>query len=492
MDLLTKQICAAEKKLSVLVIGDLLLDVYMKGESHRLCPEATAPVVEVSSRQYAPGGAGNTAVNLAGFGVKVTCLGITGNDAAGRQLQHLLNRHHVTPRLFSPPDRRTICKTRLVAGTQLIARYDTGTETVISRETEYQVMNELERIYADFDAVLVADYRKGLLTPRIISTLERLQQRYQPFLAIDAKNPAAYRNLHPSLVKPNSEEIARLLQLHLNGTNRLEVLQRSGEEVFKATGARITAVTLDEAGALIFEQDRLLLHTPAQKILHPQVSGAGDSYISAFTVASLYGADAAKAATIAGMAAAIAVGKTTTACCTAKELLAAAALNGKVLTETDTLEALGNFYRNNGSKIVFTNGCFDILHSGHVNYLCRARVLGDVLIVGINTDESIRRLKGSDRPVNTLAERMQVLSGLEAVTHIIPFGDITNDTPAALIKALRPQVFVKGGDYSLEDLPEARLVEEQHGEVVLLPLVKDRSTSAIIRKISARQLSHPA
>ncbi|WP_436489465.1 D-glycero-beta-D-manno-heptose 1-phosphate adenylyltransferase [Chitinophaga sp. ARDCPP14] len=492
MDLLIKQICAAEKKLSVLVIGDLLLDVYMKGESHRLCPEATAPVVEVNSRQYAPGGAGNTAINLAGFGVNVTCLGITGNDAAGRQLQQLLSRHHINPLLFSPPERRTICKTRLLAGTQLIARYDTGTETNISRETEDQVIDQLERIYADFDAVLLADYQKGLLTPRIISALERLQQRYQPFLAVDAKNLSAYRDLHPSLVKPNSDEIARLLQLRLNGTNRLEILQQAGEEIFSATGAGITAVTLDEAGALIFERDQLLLHTPAQKILHPQVSGAGDSYISAFTVACLHGADAAKAASVAGMAAAIAVSKATTAFCTSKELLAAAALNGKVLTDTDTLEALGNFYRNNGSKIVFTNGCFDILHSGHVNYLCRARELGDVLIVGINTDESIRRLKGSDRPVNTLAERMQVLSGLGAVTHIIPFGDITDDTPAALIAALRPQVFVKGGDYSLEDLPEARLVEELHGEVVLLPLVKDRSTTAIIRKISTRQLSHPA
>lgn len=492
MDLLIRQMCANGKKLSVLVVGDLLLDIYMKGESHRLCPEATAPVIEVSSREYAAGGAGNTAINLAGLGMKVTCLGITGNDPAARQLKQLFNRHHISTCFLSQEHRRTICKTRLMAGTQLIARYDTGTETAISPETEDRVIEQLERIYADFDAVVLADYQKGLLTPRLISALKDLQNRHRPFLAVDAKDLTVYRELQPALVKPNSEEIARLLQLNLNKSNRLNALQQAGEKIFSATGARITAVTLDEAGALIFEEDRFLLHTPAKKVLHPQVSGAGDSYISAFTAASLHGAGAAEAAAVAGMAASIAISKSTTACCSSRDLLAAVALDSKVITGTDTLEALGNLYRSNGRKVVFTNGCFDILHSGHVNYLCRARELGDVLIVGINTDDSIRRLKGSDRPVNTLAERMQVLSGLGAVTHIIPFGDVADDTPAPLIAALKPQVFVKGGDYSLEDLPEARLVEELHGEIVLLPLVKGRSTSAIIRKISAWQLSHPA
>jgi D-beta-D-heptose 7-phosphate kinase/D-beta-D-heptose 1-phosphate adenosyltransferase len=492
MDLLIKQICAGEKDLAVLVIGDLLLDVYMKGDSHRLCPDATAPVVEISSCEYALGGAANTAVNLSGLGVHVTCMGVTGNDEVAVHMKQLFEQHRIEPALFSPPDRQTISKTRLMSGAQLIARYDTGTETPVTAATEDDLIDHLEKIYPQFDAILLADYQKGLFTPRIIAALHRLQQQSPTFLAVDAKNLAAYRHLHPALVKPNCEEIARLLDLRLNNSNRLQVLAQAGETIFKATGAYMTAVTLDESGALVFEQDRLLVHHPAQKVLHPQVSGAGDTYISAFMVACLYGADATKAAAVAGMAAGIAISKTTTAFCTAKDLLAAAALNEKLLTDTATLEALGQIYRNNGNRIIFTNGCFDILHSGHVNYLCRARELGDVLIVGINTDESIRRLKGSDRPVNTLAERMQVLSGLGAVTHIIPFGDVNEDTPAALIAALRPHVFVKGGDYSLEDLPEAKLIAEQQGEVVLLPLVKGRSTTAIIRKISAWQLSHPA
>jgi D-beta-D-heptose 7-phosphate kinase/D-beta-D-heptose 1-phosphate adenosyltransferase len=492
MDSLFKQLCAGEKDIQVLVIGDLMLDVYMKGYSNRLCPEATAPVVDIQSCEYALGGAANTAMNLACLGAHVTCLGLAGDDEAAGHLLSLFRQYNIDARLVKPAGRSTICKSRLLAGPQLIARYDTGTETAMDAAAAQQVTRELEKIYPRFDAVLVADYEKGLFTPGLIGALETLQRRYRPFLAVDAKMLSKFRSLRPSLAKPNSKEAARLLNIRLDPGNRLEVLQQAGKEIFAATGARVTAVTLDEDGALIFEKDRPALRTTAQKVLHPQVAGAGDSYISAFTLASLYGADPGCAATIAGMAASIAIGKSTTAFCTTRELMAASAVQTKIVTDTDTLQALGTLYRNSGRRIVFTNGCFDILHSGHVNYLCQARELGDILVVGINTDDSIRRLKGSGRPVNTLTERMQVLAALGVVTHIVPFGDIADDTPAGLIAALQPQVFVKGGDYTREDLPEARLVEELNGEVILLPLVKGRSTTAIIRKISAQQLSHPA
>lgn len=489
MEAYFKQLCGREKQFKVLVVGDLILDVYLKGRSTRLCPDAPAPVLEIATCEQALGGAGNTAFNLAGMGAIVTLMSVTGNDEGALDIYGLLNKQQINAAIIKAPDRGTIVKTRLIAGTQLLTRYDYGTETAVSAVVEQQLIAKLQACYDQYDAIVLADYEKGLFTPRVIAALESLRRLYDTFLAVDAKDLRRFACLRPSVAKPNSLEVAQLLHLQLDAHKRTEALQNAGRDVYAATGAAVTTVTLDEEGALVFIKDQLAAHTTAHKVRHPQVSGAGDTYISTYTLASLYGADPVSAATMAGMAAGIAITKDTTASCTAAELMAASALQGKFVEDTATLSMLGQLYRNGGSRIVFTNGCFDILHSGHVNYLRNARELGDVLIVGINTDDSIRRLKGADRPVNTLAERMQVLSGLAAVTHIIPFGHLSDDTPCELIRALQPDIFAKGGDYTLDTLPEAQLVEQLGGEVRLLPLVKGRSTTAIIREISSRKLS---
>lgn len=489
METFFKQLCAREKQFKVLVVGDLILDVYLKGRSTRLCPEAAAPVLEIATCEQALGGAGNTAYNLASMGAIVTCMGVTGNDEGALDICGLMARQQINAAVIKAPDRGTMVKTRLVAGTQLLTRYDSGTETAVSAAVEQRLIALLESCYGQYDAVVLADYQKGLFTPRVIAALESLRRLHDSFLAVDAKDLRLFASLRPSVAKPNSLEVSQLLHLQFGAGKRTEALQDAGKDLYALTGAAVTTVTLDDEGALVFIKDQLAAHTTAHKVRHPQVSGAGDTYISTYTLASLYCADPVSAATIAGMAAGIAITKDTTASCTSAELMAASAVQGKFVEDIATLAMLGTLYRNAGSRIVFTNGCFDILHSGHVNYLRNARELGDVLIVGINTDESIRRLKGEDRPVNTLAERMEVLAGLAAVTHIIPFGQLTDDTPCDLITALRPDIFVKGGDYTLETLPEARLVEQLGGEVQLLPLVKGRSTTAIIREISSRQLS---
>jgi D-beta-D-heptose 7-phosphate kinase/D-beta-D-heptose 1-phosphate adenosyltransferase len=468
---------------SVLVVGDLIIDTYLKGASTRLSPEAPVPVVDISSHTSVLGGGTNTAANLKHLGANVTFAGVSGNDTAGRMAAALLEAAGINNKVIICDTRSTIVKTRVIAGNQIITRYDEGTECPVDQECEAKLISFLEKEAALYDAIVIADYNKGVITPAVISVLEQLKHK---FLAIDSKRLHAFKNTRPSLVKPNYQEITQLLGLPVLTGNRKEQLQDAGEAVYAATGSAITAVTLDEEGALIFTADQLVCHASARPVQQPNVIGAGDTYISAFTLSCLAGADETAAAEIAGAAAAVAIGKNNTAHCKHTELVACFSMNEKYITDLVQLESLCNMYRAQGKKIVFTNGCFDILHSGHVSYLNRAGELGDILIVGINTDDSIKRLKGPNRPINQLRDRMQVLAGLGAVHHVIPFGSEKNDTPEEVIRAVQPDIFTKGGDYSLESLPEAVTVEKLGGKIILLPLIPGRSTSLIIRQINTK------
>jgi D-beta-D-heptose 7-phosphate kinase/D-beta-D-heptose 1-phosphate adenosyltransferase len=466
---------------SILVVGDLIIDTYLKGASTRLSPEAPVPVVDISSHTSVLGGGTNTAANLKHLGANVTFTGVCGNDPAGKQAAVLLENAGITNKVITCVTRTTIVKTRVIAGNQIITRYDEGTELPVDQECEARLIAFLEKEAASYDAIVIADYNKGMITPAVVQALEKLNH---PFLAIDSKRLHIFKHIRPSLVKPNYQEITQLLGLPVLTRNRKEQLQNAGADIYAATGAAITAVTLDEEGALIFAKDQLACHTAARPVHNPNVIGAGDTYISAFTLACLAGASETGAAEVAGAAAAVAIGKNNTAFCKHTELIACFSMNEKYITDLEQLQNVCNMYRAQGQKIVFTNGCFDILHSGHVSYLNRARELGDILIIGINTDESIKRLKGTNRPINQLRDRMQVLAGLEAVHHVIPFGNENNDTPEEVIMAVQPDIFTKGGDYSLESLPEAATVEKLGGKIILLPLIPGRSTSLIIRQIN--------
>lgn len=485
MDLIYQTLIKAFTRPSILVVGDLIIDTYLKGASTRLSPEAPVPVVDISSNTSVLGGGTNTAANLKHLGANVTFTGVCGNDPAGKQAAALLESAGIKNKVIVCETRSTIVKTRVIAGNQIITRYDEGTELPIDQDCEARLIALLEREHTLYDAIVVADYNKGIITPAIIQALEKLKH---PFLAIDSKRLQSFKNTCPALVKPNYQEITQLLGLPALTHHRREQLQDAGAAIYAATGAAISAVTLDEEGALIFSKDQLACHAAARPVHRPNVIGAGDTYISAFTLACLAGANETGAAELAGAAAAVAIGKSNTAHCNYSELIACFSMNEKYITDLEQLESVCNMYRAQGKKIVFTNGCFDILHSGHVSYLNRAAELGDVLIIGINTDDSIRRLKGTNRPINQLRDRMQVLAGLGAVHHVIPFGSQNNDTPEEVIKAVRPDIFTKGGDYSLESLPEAATVERLGGKIMLLPLIPGRSTSLIIRQINTKSV----
>lgn len=468
---------------SILVIGDLILDTYLRGASTRLTPEAPVPVVNITSHTCVPGGAANTAINLKYLGANVTFAAIVGEDSAGKEAQTLLAKEGIHTYLISCNSRNTIVKTRVIAGSQLLTRYDEGTEMAVSDGCEERLISFLEDTYGQFDAVVIADYNKGVITPGIISTLERLNAQHRKFIAVDAKRLDLYRQLRPSLVKPNYHEIMQLLQLPETSAYRAAQLHDMGSAIYRITGAEVVALTLDTEGALIFKNGEVVCHTPAYPVTQLNVSGAGDTYISTFTMACLSGIALCETAEMAAAAAAIVINKEDTAYCAKGELMAFFSMHNKYLDSISQLKEVCAVYRAQGKRIVFTNGCFDILHSGHVSYLTRARELGEVLIVGINNDESIKRLKGSTRPINQLQDRMEVLGGLGAVSHIIPFGKQGDDTPIALIRAIAPDVFTKGGDYTREGLPEAEVVEELGGVVTILPVVPDRSTTSLIRRI---------
>ncbi len=464
-----------------LVVGEAMLDRYLRGGAERLCREAPVPVVTLRAEEDQPGGAANTAANLAALGAEVRFVSAVGDDDAGRRLERALAGVGVDPAdVVVARHRVTQTKTRVFADDQLVARLDQGSTSPLDSEDEADLIGRLQDAHATCDVVVVSDYGYGVLTDRVIAALRELQERHPRPLVVDAKLPERYRALGVTAVKPNYGEATRLLGLARTDHARVEQIGAHDARLLELTGARIVAATLDADGALVFERGAPPYRTYATPSPHASATGAGDTYTAALALALAVGADAPAAAEYAAAAAQVVVGKGGTTVCTAEELVGLVSADDKVVPGREPLAALARYLREQGRRIVFTNGCFDILHRGHVTYLSRAKALGDVLIVGVNGDASVRALKGPERPVNALPDRLQVLSALSCVDHVVPFGAATPDD---LIRACRPDVFAKGGDYTEASLPEAPLVRELGGRVVILPYVADTSTTRIIERV---------
>lgn len=472
-------------RLRVLVIGDAMLDSYLEGDSDRLCREAPVPVVTVAQRSDAPGGAANTAANVHSLGGDVVLLSVTGDDAEGSRLRATLEQQGIaTGHLLTQPARSTLAKHRLIAAAHMLVRFDQGCTDPVDQSLEQALIDRLWTFFPRSDAVIVSDYGYGILTPRVIQTLAGLQARWPRVLVVDAKELDAYRFVGVTAVKPNYAEAMHLLGIYptTNGHTRIDTVAAHGQRILDRIGTRIAAITVDMDGALIFERDSPPYRTYARPTPHSRAAGAGDTFVSALTLALAAGVHTPAAAELASAAAAIVVARDGTATCAARDLREYISAGERYVTDPAHLVARVELYRRQGRRIVFTNGCFDILHRGHSTFLNRAKALGDVLIVGVNTDESVRRLKGPERPINTLDDRIEVLAALSCIDHLVAFAD---DTPADLIRAIRPDVFVKGGNYTRDDLPEAALVESLGGRVQILPYLEDRSTTGLIERIRA-------
>jgi len=471
--------------LAVLVIGEAMLDAYLHGSTDRLCREAPVPIVAVANRTDVPGGAANTAVNARALGARVDLLSVVGDDAEGLTLRHALGGHGVgTEGLRVDGARRTLAKHRVLAGSQMLVRFDAGSTDRVDAAREDELVEHLYDRGRAADAVIVSDYGYGILTPRVIATLAAMQATAPRVLVVDSKVLRAYRRVGVTAVKPNYDEAMKLLAAGggARREERIAHIERHGERLLAVTGAQVAAVTLDTEGALFFERGRPPYRTYARPADHGRAAGAGDTFVSALALALAAGADTASAAELASAAAAVVVGKDGTATCSDVELRGYLAAGAKYVADASALAARLELYRREGRRIVLTNGCFDILHRGHITYLNAAKALGDVLVVGLNTDASVQRLKGSARPINPLEDRAEVLAALSCIDHIVPFAE---DTPIALVRAVRPHVFVKGGDYTADMLPEADAVAEVGGVVRILPYVADRSTTGLIDRIRA-------
>ncbi|MFK8019090.1 MAG: bifunctional D-glycero-beta-D-manno-heptose-7-phosphate kinase/D-glycero-beta-D-manno-heptose 1-phosphate adenylyltransferase HldE [Pseudomonadales bacterium] len=462
----------------VLVVGDLMLDRYWTGPTSRISPEAPVPVTRVDEEFERPGGAGNVALNISSLAAKATLMGYVGNDEAAELLSGSLLTAEVNCRFQTLEGQRTVTKLRVLSRGQQLIRLDfeTGFEQANSEALEADFAAQLPHV----GAVVLSDYGKGTLAhPQAL--IQAARAAGVPVL-VDPKGSDFSKYQRATLITPNQAEFEAVVGV----CDSDEDLLNKGEHLRQRLQLDALLVTRSERGMVLFEAGKpaVTLPTRAQEVF--DVTGAGDTVIGTLATAIAAGESFESAMQLANLAAGVVVGKIGTATASVPELqqamLAHEPLQRGVNTEDRLLETL-LIAKANGERIVMTNGCFDILHAGHVAYLSNAAELGDRLIVAVNDDDSVRRLKGEDRPVNGVQQRMAVLSGLESVDWVIPFSE---DTPARIIARLLPDVLVKGGDYVPEDIAGGDAVIANGGDVQVLQFIDGLSTSAIISAIKKR------
>lgn len=468
-----------------LVLGDVILDTFVFGKVNRISPEAPIPVLLSHSVKTMLGGAGNVAANLAALGCAPVVVGVVGDDAEGREVRTLMEqaRHPIAHHLFVDSARPTTVKTRFTAGAQQILRVDREMTTTISQETEDRLLSMFHQALEGAKVVALSDYGKGVLTDRIIGEAIRMARARGIPVIVDPKR-ADFSIYHgASYIKPNLPELSKATALDCSSE---EEIAAAAARVQAATGADVV-VTRSQQGMSLFEAGRPPQHVRSSVREVYDVSGAGDSALAAFAAALAGGYNARDAMHIANATASIAVAKLGTAVVTIEEL--SSTLNesefllsrGNVLN-TDQVRALAEIWRQRGLRVGFANGCFDIIHAGHVSLLATAEC--DRLIVGLNSDESVRRLKGPTRPVQSEKSRAQVLGSLDTVDAVVIFNE---NTPLELIKAIRPDVLIKGADYREDQVVGGDFVKSYGGRVHLAPLVEGQSTTSVVKRMTANQ-----
>jgi rfaE bifunctional protein kinase chain/domain/rfaE bifunctional protein nucleotidyltransferase chain/domain len=482
----------AMAEVDLAVLGDAVLDAWLSGSSERLCREAPVPAVNVEHRAARPGGAANTAANAAALGARVRFAAVVGGDDDGRALRDALGESGVSPDdLVVDSGRRTTAKRRVVVGDQMLARLDDADNRPLARPLQDLFTARMERLCRAADAVLVADYGLGALTQ---PARQRLAARRpdRPLLVVDAHDLRPWRPVRPTAVTPNWEEARELLGPLVDEvgepSDRADFVERHAGELFAATRARLVVVTLDRDGAVLLEPDRPAHRAYVQPVAQARTTGAGDSFAAAFTLALAAGADPTSALEVAVAAATVVVNGVGTQVCDLAALRGWLGLAERSVLSSAELAAAVGRHRQAGRRVVFTNGCFDVLHRGHISYLNEAKRHGDVLVVALNGDRSVRALKGPDRPVNAVEDRAAVLAALSCVDHIAVFDE---DSPRKLLEVVRPDVYVKGGDYTPEMLPETPLVRRLGGEVRILGYLADHSSTRIIERIRATSGAGP-
>lgn len=468
----------------VACVGDLMIDRFVYGGVSRVSPEAPIPVLVRSRELTMLGAAGNVARNVAALGGSVALVGVVGGDAEGREAARLVEDEtpHIQGHLVTDPERPTTLKTRFISGSQQLLRVDLEESRAITGDVEQRLIRALAKAARGAGVILLSDYGKGVITDAVIAAAREAAEAGAKVI-VDSKARSFARYGEVDLVKPNAAELGYATDLRTETDAEVEAAIGRALELWAAKGVLVTRGGKGMSLGLRGKPVRHFGTTPREVF---DASGAGDTALAAIGLALAAGADLETAVAFAQLASGVAVGKAGTATVSADELVEAvlsahtAEVDGKVATPRRMVEEIAR-WRAQGLKVGFTNGCFDILHKGHVAYLAQARTWCDRLVVGVNSDASVRALKGEGRPVNDLESRALVLAGLRSVDLVAPFDE---PTPVKLIEAARPDVLIKGADYTEDQVVGGDLVKSWGGVVRLAEIVDGYSTTAAIARMT--------
>ncbi|MGE4630719.1 MAG: bifunctional D-glycero-beta-D-manno-heptose-7-phosphate kinase/D-glycero-beta-D-manno-heptose 1-phosphate adenylyltransferase HldE [Pseudohongiellaceae bacterium] len=459
----------------LLVIGDVMLDRYWHGSASRVSPEAPVPVVQVANREDRPGGAGNVALNIAALGSAVRLVGVVGDDESGLELLSRLKAAGVYCDFLQSEEKPTITKLRIISQHQQLIRLDF--EKAFEASDIIGLQDKAKSLVDDSQVMVLSDYGKGALQD-IIDLIDLGRSRNIPII-VDPKGADFTKYRGATLITPNLTEFEAVV----GGSDNEDEFVNKGLRLVRELNLEAILITRGEHGMTLIRPDSPELHLPARAQEVFDVTGAGDTVISVLAASMAAGDGLADATALANLAAGLVVGKLGTAAISGPELrraMLADQNSGRGVMTAEQLQIVVQDSKAHGEKIIFTNGCFDIIHAGHVGYLAEAKRLGDRLVVAINDDDSAHRLKGEGRPINPVERRMAVLAGLEAVDWVVSFSE---DTPEPLLESLQPEVLVKGGDYTMDQVVGGSYVESYGGMVRVLEFLDNCSTSAIMEKI---------
>ena len=469
-------------KPNILVVGDLMIDHYLWGSCERISPEAPVQVVDIKKETTLLGGAGNVVNNLISLGATVSVASVIGRDEIGRELSMMLKSIGVkTEGLITQEDRKTSKKSRVIASSQQILRYDKESKEAISSDSVEKILEAIKKDLFLYDMIILSDYGKGVLTSQLAQGVIKLAKSMDKKVIVDPKGTeyAKYRGAH--LLTPNKKEASEATGIDIDSD---ESLLKALRWLKNECSLDISMITLSEDGIAISQGEGFeKFPTVAKEVF--DVTGAGDTVIASIAFALSSAKSIEESAKFANLAAGVVVGKIGSATVTIQEIEEYEASLHKSnsnahIKSFEEIEAIVNYAKKMKKRVVFTNGCFDILHVGHVKYLQEAKSFGDILIVGLNSDASVSRLKGPSRPINSVEDRAYLLAALEAVDYVVPF---ESDTPHDLIKLVAPDTLVKGGDYEGKSV----VGTEFASELKLVQFVDGKSTTRTIEKIKNQE-----
>lgn len=462
------------KSCNIVVVGDVMLDQYWHGQTNRISPEAPVPVLHLSESDTKPGGAGNVAINVATLGCQTLLLGLIGDDEHGKALNRALKQHNVDTDLIAIKGHPTTTKTRILSQHQQLIRLDK--EQSFNHEHAEKLIARFSNAVKTSDAVIISDYAKGIQS--VIPELITIAKKAEKPVFVDPKHANFSLYAGATMLTPNLKEFEAAIQKPANS----ESLVNDALNLIATHQLDALLVTQGDKGMTLVQNGINPLHLTAKAQEIFDVTGAGDTVISILAACCAAKSDLSQAVQMANYGASITVSRLGAVAVTPEELAQAAHFqnSNEKITKKAQLKSKVKTAQQQGERIVFTNGCFDIIHAGHIQYLRQAKSLGDRLIVAVNSDASVKRLKGDSRPIHALEARMAVLAELNCIDWVVPFSE---DTPKELIETLMPDVLVKGGDYTIEEVVGAKTVLANGGKVELLTFLPGYSTSTIVNKL---------